>query len=317
MGGSNAPLVHSAHRARCSGRRGWPAVTHIFRQHLATAILLLFPALIFAAVFLVYPLANGVYLSFTNASALRPTHRFVGFSNYEYLLSTPEFYVVLFNSVILVGGAIALSMVLGLGLALLVNRKLPGISLFRAGVFQIWIVPWISVAILWGWIFNSDYGIVNYMLMGVGLIGEPIGWFSDAATARLVIVLGFAWRMIPFMMVVSLAALQSIPTEVLDAASVDGATPVQRFFKISLPLLRPMLITLALLQLVKLFQEITLPWILTQGGPVNATTTLSLYTYKLAFQQWDYALAATAGTVWLVLLGLAGLGALQLIRRRY
>lgn len=292
-------------------------MNHVFRQHLPAAILLLLPALVFAAIFLLYPLANGVYLSFTNASAMRPTHRFVGFSNYQYLLSTPEFYTVLLNSVILVGGAIVLSMVLGLALALLVNRKLPGISLFRAGVFQIWIVPWISVAILWGWIFNADYGIVNYLLLGAGLIAEPISWFSDPATARLVIVLGFAWRMIPFMMVVSLAALQSIPTEILDAASVDGATPVQRFIKIILPLLRPMLITLALLQLVKLFQEITLPWILTQGGPINATTTLSLYTYKLAFQQWDYGLAATAGTVWLVLLGLVAFGAMQLTRRRY
>ncbi|KKB11317.1 hypothetical protein VE25_13465 [Devosia geojensis] len=292
-------------------------MNHVFRRHVGAALVLLLPALLFAGVFLVYPLANGVYLSFTNASALRPTSRFIGLGNYEYLLATPEFYIVLFNSVVLVGGAILLSMVAGLGLALLVNRRLPGVALFRAGVFQIWIVPWISVAILWGWIFNADYGIVNYMLMGIGIIDEPIGWFSGSTTARIVIVLGFAWRMIPFMMVVSLAALQSIPSEVLEAASVDGATPVQRFMRITLPLLRPMLVTLALLQLVKLFQEITLPWILTQGGPMNATSTLSLYTYKLAFQQWDYGLAAAAGTVWLVLLGLVGLIAMQFTRRSF
>ncbi|WEX10963.1 sugar ABC transporter permease [Chelativorans sp. AA-79] len=292
-------------------------MTHIFRRHWGTALLLLSPALLFAAVFLLYPLLNGVYLSFTNASALRPTHRVIGLGNYQYLLSTPEFFVVLWNSALLVGGAILLSMVGGLALALMVNRRLPGTTLFRAGVFQIWIVPWISVAILWGWIFNADYGIVNHLLTSTGLVSENVRWFSDSTTARLVVVLGFAWRMIPFMMVVSLAALQSIPSEILEAADVDGATPVQRFLRITLPLLRPMLVTLALLQLVKLFQEITLPWVLTQGGPVNSTTTLSLYTYKLAFQQWDYGLAATAGTIWLVLLGLLGLTAMQLTRRRY
>lgn len=275
------------------------------------------PALIFAVVFLAYPLLKGIYISFTNASPLKPVQRFVGLDNYTYLLSSPEFYVVLLNSVLLVGGAIAISMIVGLGFALLVNQRLPGTTLFRAGVFQIWIVPWISVAILWGWMFNSDYGIVNYLLMSAGLISEKVNWFSDSATARLVIVLGFAWRMIPFMMVVTLAALQSINKEILEAADVDGATPVQRFFTITLPLLRPMLVTLALLQLVKLFQEITLPWVLTQGGPVNSTTTLSLYTYKLAFQQWDYALAAATGVMWLALLGLIGFVAILLMRRSY
>lgn len=298
-------------------RRPIGAMSYVFRQHRLAALLLLMPALLFAAAFLVYPLGNGLWLSLTNASALRPKAKFVGLANYTYLLSTSEFWTVIFNTIVLVGGAIALSTAVGLALALLVNRKLPGVALFRAGIFQIWIVPWISVAILWGWIFNADYGVVNYLLMDVGLIRAPVNWFADTTTARLVIILGFAWRMIPFMMVVSLAALQTIPAEILEAAAVDGAAPMQRFLRITLPILRPMLVTLALLQLVKLFQEITLPWILTQGGPVNATTTLSLYTYKLAFQQWDYGLAASAGTLWLILLSLVAFVAVRLTRRQY
>jgi multiple sugar transport system permease protein len=292
-------------------------MNHVFRQHPGATFLLLAPALCFAALFLLYPLLNGVLLSFTNASALRPNYHFVGLENYQYLLTDQEFFVVLGNTVLLVGGAIALSIAGGLALALLVNQRMPGIALLRAGVFQIWIVPWISVAILWGWIFNADYGIVNYLLKSSGLISDNISWFSESGPARLVLVLGFAWRLIPFMMVVSLAALQSIPTEILEAAEIDGATAIQRFVRIKLPLLRPMLFTLGLLQLVKLFQEITLPWVLTQGGPANATTTLSLYTYKLAFQQWDYGLAATAGTAWLILLALVGLAVTPMTRRRY
>lgn len=274
----------------------------ILRRSPLTLALLFAPGLLVSAVFLVYPLVNGIWLSFTNASPMRPLQRFVGLSNYSYLLWDPAFWEILGNSFLIVGAAIALSMVVGFGLALLLNQGLRGTYFFRVAVFQIWVVPWISVAILWGWVFNVDYGIVNFALVRLGLLPHNVNWFADPWLARLVIILGFAWRMIPFMMVVSLAALQSISREILDAAAVDGAGPWERLRDIVLPLLKNILFVIGLLQGVKLFQEITLPWVLTQGGPVNATTTLSLYTYKLAFQRWDFGLASTVGTLWLVVL---------------
>jgi len=197
--------------------------------------------------------------------------------------------------------AVVLSLAAGLALALLLNQRLRGTQFFRTLIFQIWVVPWISVSILWGWIFNADYGIINFILMDIGVLAHPRNWLAGDLSAQLVISLGFAWRMIPFMMVVSLAALQSIPIEVLEAASIDGATYFARLRFVVLPLIRNLLMIIGLLQGVKLFQEITLPWVLTQGGPGNATTTLSLYVYKLAFQRWNFGLASAVGTVWLVI----------------
>jgi multiple sugar transport system permease protein len=274
----------------------------ILRRNPLMLALLFAPGLLVSATFLLYPLLNGIRLSFTNASPLRPIERFVGLANYKHLLGDPAFWGVVANSFVIVGFAIVISMVVGFALALLLNQGLRGTWFFRVAVFQIWVVPWISVAILWGWVFNADYGIVNFVLLKLHLIDHNLNWFADKYLARLVIILGFAWRMIPFMMVVSLAALQSISREILDAAAVDGATWWQRLRDITLPLLKNILFIIGLLQGVKLFQEITLPWVLTQGGPVNATTTLSLYTYKLAFQRWDFGLASTVGTVWLCVL---------------
>lgn len=281
-----------------------------------TLVLLFAPGLLVTLAFMIYPVVNGIRLSLTNASPLRPMERFVGLSNYEYLLTDPLFYEIVGNTFIIVGAAVFLSLVAGFALALLLNEGLPGTRYFRVGVFQIWVVPWISVAILWGWVFNADYGVVNYVLVALGLTADKINWFADPWLAKLVIILGFAWRMIPFMMVVSLAALQSISREILDAAAVDGATYWERLRDIVLPLLRNILFIIGLLQGVKLFQEITLPWLLTSGGPVNATTTLSLYTYKLAFQRWDFGLASAVGTLWMGILLLFALIYLQFFVRR-
>ena len=287
----------------------------IMRRHPGVLALLFAPGLLVTAVFLIWPLVNGIRLSLTNASPLRPVSRFVGLSNYDYLLRDPVFWEIVGNTFLIVSVAIALSLLVGFGLALLLNQGLKGTAVFRTGVFVIWVVPWISVAILWGWVFNADYGILNYALRALGLIDGNINWFADANLARLAIILGFAWRMIPFMMVVSLAALQSVPREILDAAAVDGAGYWARLRDIVLPLLRNILFIIALLQGIKLFQEITLPWVLTQGGPVNATTTLSLYAYKLAFQRWDFGLASAVGTLWLAFLTAFALVYLRFVGR--
>jgi len=290
----------------------------LVRWHPVLAFLLVSPAVLVMSAFVIYPLLNGVRLSFTNASPLRPVERYVGVRNYTQLFHDSGFYGIVWNSFFMVLVAVALSLVAGLGLALLLNQRLRGTQFFRTVIFQIWVVPWISVAILWGWIFNADYGIINFILMDLGVLVHPRNWLAGDLSAQFVIILGFAWRMIPFMMVVSLAALQSIPIEVLEAASIDGASFLARLRFIILPLLRNVLLIVGLLQAVKLFQEITMPWVLTQGGPGNATTTLSLYVYKLAFQQWNFGMASAVGTAWLVIVMLFALLYMRLaVRNRW
>ena len=232
---------------------------------------------------MIYPLINGFLISLTNESPIRPLTRFIGLDNYLYLITNPTFWEIILNNFIIIGSSIFISIFFGFSISLLLNQKLRGTYFFRVSIFQIWVVPWISVAILIGWIFNSDYGVINYLFMEVGLFDSKANWFGNSTLAKIVIIFGFAWRMIPFMMVISLAAIQSIPNEIIEASKIDGASYFQRLIYIILPLLRNILFILCLLQLVKLFQEITLPWVLTGGGPINSTTTLSLYVYKLAF----------------------------------
>ena len=262
--------------------------------------------MLLVGVFIIYPLLNGVYLSFTNASPLAKSPIFVGFENFTYILEDPEFWEVLYNSVLIVGVSIVSALVLGFALALLLNTKLRARNFFRTGVFQVWIVPWITIAVLWGWLFNADYGIVNYILVSTGIVEKNLNWFARPHLAQFVIILAFTWRMIPLMMVISLAALESIPPELLEAAAIDGANYFRRLRYVMLPMVRNILLILSLLQTVRVFQEITLPWILTHGGPVNATMTLSIYTFKIAFETWDFGLASAVGTIWLMVLILFG-----------
>ena len=142
----------------------------LIRWHPVLVVLLISPAVLVTSVFVIYPLLNGIRLSFTNASPLRPVVRYVGLSNFIQLLHDFGFYGIIWNSFFMVVVAVVLSLAVGLTLALLLNQRLRGTQVFRTVIFQIWVVPWISVAILWGWIFNADYGIINFILMDFGLL---------------------------------------------------------------------------------------------------------------------------------------------------
>ena len=266
--------------------------------------------------FIIFPVLNGVRLSFTDATPLRPDLRYVGLANFVYLFEDPEFWEVVGNTAWIVGVATVLATVCGYGLAVLLNAGLRAANLFRAAIFQVWVVPWIVIAILWGWLFSQDYGLVNYLLLQLGVTDVNLKWLFDPTAAQWAIISGYTWRAIPFIMVICLAALQGIPREFLESSEIDGASFLQRQRYIVLPLLQNILLVAALLQAVRFFQEMTMVFVLTQGGPVNATMVLSLYTYKAAFEDWDFGLASTVGTVWLgMLLGFAMLYVRFALRR--
>ncbi len=291
-------------------------MSSILRQHPHIIFLLFFPSILLVGSLVVYPLVNGAVLSFTDASPIYPDQHWIGFENYSYLLTDPLFWEALYNSIVIIGCSITASVVLGFAIALILNSGIRGANLFRTGIFQVWIVPWVAVAILWGWIFNSDYGVLNYILGWAGLINEPLQWLNRQHLAQFSLITAFTWRLIPFMMVISLAAIQTIPRDLSEAAAVDGASYWGQLFYVVLPLVRNVLFVSGLLWAFRLFQEITLPWILTQGGPVNATTILSLLTYKVAFEQWDFGLASTIGTVWLIMLLLFAVAYVRLVVRQ-
>lgn len=260
------------------------------------------PSILLVGLFIVYPVVNSVGLAFTDASPLSSGRSFVGLENFVYLLEDGEFWEVLWNTVFIVGAATIIATACGYGLATLLISGIRAAAIFRAAIFQVWVVPWIVIAILWGWLFSQDYGLVNYLLMQVGLIETPVKWMFDQKASQWAIISGYAWRAIPFIMVICLAALQGIPSELVESAAIDGASFLQRQRYVILPLMQNIILVAALLQAVRFFQEMTMIFVLTQGGPINATMVLSLYTYKTAFEDWDFGLASAIGTVWLILL---------------
>src|SRR5258708_4106444 len=155
----------------------------ILTQQPLIVILLFLPSGLLVGLFLIYPLLNGIWLGFTDASPLSRALNFVGTENFEYLLADPRFWEVLWNSAFLIITSIVLSTVLGFVLALLLNRATRFVGLFRTAIFQVWLIPWIAVAILWGWIFNSDYGILNFILVHSGLLRRPLKWLADPLLA--------------------------------------------------------------------------------------------------------------------------------------
>ncbi len=276
---------------------------------------LVLPGVLIVSSLILYPLINGVYTSFTNTSPLFPDTRFVALDNYQFLVTESGFWESVGNTVLIVGVSIFGATSIAYLLALALNTGLRGAKFLRTAVFQIWVVPWIVIAILWAWLFSENYGLVNYIAIWLGFYDEPFKWLFHPQGSQWAVIMGYSWRSIPFLMVIILAALQGVPNDVNESAMIDGASFVQRQRLIVLPLIRNILVVAMLLQSVRLLQEITLVFVLTKGGPVNATMVLSLFTYKLAFEDWEFGLAAAAAILWLIMIMLLAVAMMKFVLR--
>ena len=299
-----------APRARRGRRRGACVISG------AETLLFMAPALLLSAALVLYPLLNGVRLAFTNSSPLSRRTRYVGFDNFTRLLTSDAFWTSVLNSIGLVVISVLVALAVGYLVALVCDAMRRGVTVFRTAVFLVWVVPWISVAILWGWLFDANYGLINAILVNLHLIAAPVNFLADPFLARAMLVIAYVWRLTPFMMIISVAALRGVPRELREAASIDGATYWQQQRSVVFPLVRPTLAVVAVLDVIRLMQEMTLPWVLTKGGPVDATEVLSLFTFKLAFQRWDFGLASASGVLWLVLVGLFAFASTRWLARR-
>jgi len=277
------------------------------RRHLSNtqfALILLIPAFFIFGLTAVFPLFQSIFYSFTNKSMLRPISQWVGFSNYINLIRDPVFWEVLYNTFLICFITVTFQLVLGLSLALLLNLplNLKGRNLFRGLFLSIWVIPFIVVTLLWIWLFNSDYGVINFVLRGMGLIEDFLSWRMDPKLAKVTIIIPLIWRRAPFVMVMLLAGLQSIPQELIEAAKIDGAEALNRFRYITIPHLKGIIFVVFLLSLVDMFKVFIVPYLMTGGGPLYKTTTFSVRVYKLAFQHFDVATAAATGVIWLAFL---------------
>lgn len=243
------------------------------------------PSLLIIFFIVIYPIVYALYLSTWYYHLVRLNdRRFVGLENYARILADPEFWAALGKGMIFTFGSLIPQLVLGLALAQLLNHpRLKWKMLWRGLAITPWLVPTVTVAIIFRWMFHDIYGIVNHMMLGVHLIDKPIAWLADQTLAMVVLIIANVWRGLPLMITMFLAGLQGIPNELYQAAVVDGAGGWQSYFRITLPLLAPVILIAGILRTIWIFNFYDLPWVMTRGGPAGATMTPPVYAYLRAF----------------------------------
>ncbi|PXW54514.1 carbohydrate ABC transporter membrane protein 1 (CUT1 family) [Chelatococcus asaccharovorans] len=244
-------------------------------------VLFLLPAAVFLLVFLTYPLGLGVWLAFTDARIGR-AGVFIGLDNYVSLWGDHVFWLSVFNTVLYTVAASILKFALGLWLALILNEHLPFKAFFRAIVLLPWVVPTVLSAIAFWWIFDAQFSIISWLLIKIGLIETPINFLGDSTNARASVIAANVWRGIPFVAISLLAGLQTIPQSLHEAATLDGASGWQRFHHITLPMLTPIIAVVMTFSVLFTFTDFQLIYVLTRGGPLNATHLMATLSFQRA-----------------------------------
>ncbi|HYH10946.1 MAG TPA: sugar ABC transporter permease [Thermomicrobiales bacterium] len=282
------------------------------RKH-ALPYLLILPSVLFLVVIEFYPLGVGLLEAFKYHNRVQPwATQYNGLDNFIKALNDHTVRVALRTSFIMVFGIVGLSYLLGLVAGVLLNQNIRMRGVYRALILIPWVAPPIVSLISWQWMLNDQFGIINRTLMELGLIEEfdPILWLADPNLAMLSIIVVGSWTRFPFMMITVLAALTAIPDELRDAAALDGATPFQTFRHIIFPMILPVSVIATLLQAIWVFNDFSLPFVLTGGGPANATTPLILLAYKEAFQRYNIGYGTSLAVISMVLM--LALGAIYL-----
>jgi multiple sugar transport system permease protein len=256
---------------------------------------------IFSAV-IVYPLLAAVYLSLFQLYTPTLEGSFVGLDNYAELLTRGEFWISLRNTLVWTVGTLSLQLVFGIGMALMLHQNIWFRSLARSLILFPYFVSTVVAVLVWRWLFNDLYGILNHLLIGAGVMDMPADYLGAMPNAMISLVLVGAWKYFPFVVIAVLARLQTIPDSLYEAARIDGAGPLARFFDVTLPQLRDVLLVIVLLRAIWDFKEFDLIFLLTGGGPVISTQTLSVLVYKEAFSLNQMGMAAAHAVVMMAIM---------------
>lgn len=246
--------------------------------------LLYAPAIAIILFVVVYPMIFAVQTSLTDYRPSRATVSFVGIRNYVTILSDVKFFSAIYKGLFFTFGSLIPQIVLGLAVASLLNHPLlRWKTLWRGLAIMPWLVPTVAVAMIFRWMFNDLYGILNFLMVWAGILDKPKAWLATEGWAMAILILANVWRGLPLMVTMFLAGLQGIPAELYEAAGADGANAWVRFIKITLPLLAPVVMVAGILRFIWTFNFFDLPWVMTGGGPTDATTTAPIYAFKRAF----------------------------------
>ena len=265
-------------------------------------ILLILPALVVMGVFTVYPLLEGIRIAFTNKHFLKEGVEFVGLQNFIRLLSDEIFWISLYHSVTLTVVVVFLQFLFGLILAWAMTQNLPGMSWFKSIIMASWVIPVAATVILFKFMAQPDIGLINIVFKTIGFEELNRYWLGDPEVALAFIMLLHLWRNVPFYGVAFLAAMQAIPKNYYEAAEIDGAGAWHRFWYITLPGIRNMVIVMVTIHVLWTFNNFDFVYLATGGGPVNATDVLPVYVYRQCWNSYTIGYGASIGTVMLLLL---------------
>ena len=254
------------------------------------------PALLTMLVLIAYPLLYGVYISGFNTNLLNKWD-FVGLKYYIQILSDTEFLNKIWITLKYAALVVAGNFVVGMSLALLLNREIKFRLLFRAILILPWLFPDVVVALLWKWLYNPLYGLFNYLLQSLHLIKTPIEWLDSQHFALFGVAIASVWKGYPLVMIMLLAGLQSISKDLYEAAEIDGCNKWQLFRHITIPGLMPVTLVVLILETVWWFKHFTIVWLLTAGGPINVTSVVSIDIYRTAFQSFQFGRASAMAVI--------------------
>ena len=250
-----------------------------------------------------FPILKAMHMSLYNHVLIKPQeYRYVGLANYVRLLHDDVFWLSLWNSFVWVFGSVSFQFLGGFVGALLLHESFRGRALVRSLTLLPWIIPGVVVALIWEFIYQPNYGLLNDLLARAGWMGERVAWLANPNLAMPAVIFTNIWRGVPFFAIMLLAGLQAIPTELYEAARVDGASVTQRFWHLTLPMLRPIIVVATATRIIWTFNYADLIFVMTSGGPANATQITSTYTLLQAYSNLDFGYAATLSVALLLIM---------------
>jgi multiple sugar transport system permease protein len=268
-----------------------------------TGWLLLLPALLLLALVFAYPILRAFWLSlFTQNLGTQLKMVFSGLDNYGRMVGDGRFWQSLWNTTIFTAASVLVELILGMGVALVLNQSFRGRGIVRTISLLPWALPTALMGLAWAWIFNDQYGIVNDILLRLGILKTGISWLGDPTLAMMAVIIADVWKTTPFIALLLLAGLQSISSDLYEAHSIDGASAWQSFWKITVPLLMPQIVIALLFRFAQAFGIFDLIQVMTGGGPAGATETVSIYIYGTVMRYLDFGYGAALVVVTFLLL---------------
>lgn len=281
-----------------------------FFQYDNIGILFVLPAFLYMLIFVGYPILNNIVLSFQDVTAFNLVdgeRKFIWFENYVTIFQDSVFRKSLFNTLLFTVCCLVVQFLIGFALAVFFSKKFTFAKPIRGILLVPWMIPITVTALIFKLLFATDVGVLNYILKSLHLISENIEWLTTPNTAMFALICANVWIGIPFNMILISTGLTTISKELYESASIDGATKVQSFFRITLPLLRPTIESVLILGFIYTFKVYDLVYVMTSGGPVNSTHMLSTYSYKLSFEMFQYSKGSAVANVLLVILMIVGI----------